>query len=69
MKFEYTLHALDRMLKRAIPKVQVEKTVMKGMKFGPDKEGNMHARMGYVEVVFRRKGDRVRIITVMEVGR
>jgi len=55
------------MLKRAVSKVQVEKIVVKGMKFGPDKQSNMHARMGNIEVVFRRKGDRVRVITVMEV--
>ena len=45
---------------------EVKETIIKGMKIGPDSRGNMHARMGQLEVVFKKRNNRIVVITVFE---
>ena len=64
MELQFTKHALEQMLERGVSKDEVREILLKGVKFGPDKKGNLHARMFSVEVVYARADSIYRIITV-----
>jgi len=52
------------MLERGVSKDEVREILLKGVKFGPDSKGSLHARMFGVEVVYARADSIYRIITV-----
>lgn len=64
IKFVFTKHAVVRMMEIGLSKGEIKEIVMRGMKFGPDSRNLMHARMQGVEVVFDRKHETVRVITI-----
>ncbi|MHC1623760.1 MAG: DUF4258 domain-containing protein [Candidatus Methanospirareceae archaeon] len=69
MEFIFTRHAKEKMDCLGYAPSEVKETIVKGMKIGPDSRGNMHARMGTLEVVFRKLDQKVVVITVFEVKR
>lgn len=64
MRFAYTRHATKKMTELGVSRTEVEGAILRGMKFGPDSRGLMHARMGGLEVVYDRVGDLSRVVTV-----
>lgn len=64
IKFVFTKHAVVRMIEKGLVKEEIKEFVIRGMKFGPNSRNLMHARMHGVEVVFDRKNETVRIVTV-----
>ncbi len=64
MELQLTKHALEQMLERGVSKDEIREILLKGVKFGPDKKGNFHARMFGVEVACIRSGSVYRIATV-----
>jgi len=52
------------MIEKGLTKEEIKEFVIRGMKFGPNSRNLMHARMHGVEVVFDRKNETVRIVTV-----
>ncbi len=64
MELQLTKHALEQMLERGVSKDEIREILLKGVKFGPDKKGNFHARMFGVEVVYVRSVNIYRIVTV-----
>lgn len=69
MKFIFTRHAKEKMEWLGYAPSEVKEKIIKGLKIGPDSRGNMHARMGTLEVVFRKLDQKVVVITVFEVKR
>ncbi len=66
MEYIFTRHAKEKMDLLGYTPSEVEETIIKGMKIGPDSRGNMHARMGILEVVFKKLDQKVVVITVYE---
>ena len=64
MEFIFTRHATEQIMERGVSKDEAKEIILKGVKFGPDKKGNMHARMFGVEVVYNKKNQTYRIVTV-----
>jgi len=64
LELQFTKHALEQMLERGVSKDEVREILLKGVKFGPDSKGSLHARMFGVEVVYARADSIYRIITV-----
>ncbi len=64
MEVLFTKHAVEQMLERGVSKEDMKDILLKGAKFGHDKEGNMHARMLGIEVVYRKQEQTYRVITV-----
>lgn len=60
----FTRHAVEQMLEGAVSTEDVREILLKGVKFGPNRKGSLHARMMGIEVVYTREGDVYRIVTV-----
>lgn len=67
MEYIFTRNAIEKTQMRGYTPDEVKETIIKGMKIGPDSRGNMHARMGPLEVVFKRENMKMVVITVFEI--
>ncbi|MBI1971681.1 MAG: DUF4258 domain-containing protein [Candidatus Aenigmarchaeota archaeon] len=64
MELQFTKHALEQMLERGVSKYDVREILLKGVKFGPDSKGSLHARMYGIEVVYVKSEGVYRVITI-----
>jgi len=55
------------MMRRGISTDEVKEIILKGLKFGPNSRGLMHARMYETEVVYDKKDQTYKIITLFRV--
>lgn len=67
MYFIFSKHAIDRMFVRGISKEEVKEILLKGAKFGPNSRGLMHSRLYGIEVVYDKKNDTYKIVTLFRV--
>jgi hypothetical protein len=55
---------MDRMFVRGVSREEVKEIVLKGAKFGLDSKGLMHSRLYGIEVVYDKKNDTYKIVTL-----
>ncbi len=67
MEYIFTRHAKEKMDLLGYAPGEVKETMVKGIKISPDSRGNMHARMRQLEVVFKKIGEKMVVITVFEI--
>jgi len=58
---------MDRMFVRGVSKEEVKEIVLKGAKFGPNSRELMHSRLYGIEVVYDKKNDTYKIVTLFRV--